>query len=186
MGYLQTNHSVDYHQILQDAKALKTLNPQILADLQQILHKDGFFKENQENNSPLIGVEKVIYEENSKSSGCGVLDTVENLEEKSMKKEEGVCESAKKKWWTPYEVFFLRGFVLFRKFLLKDEELTKLVEKYGVNLHFFNFFRFILHFFGFFIYILFFVIKSQRIGRKFLHISLKEMMFNVFIVGRRF
>ena len=116
MGYLQTNHSVNYRQILQDAKALKTLNPQILADLQQILHKEDFFKEDQENNSPIIGVAKTIYEENSMISGCGVLRTVENIEEKIERKEEWVEGSSKKKWWTPNEVlFFLMVFGFYQE-----------------------------------------------------------------------
>ena len=141
MFYLETNYAVDYRKILQDGKALKTLDPQILNDLQSILKHENFKKENQENNIAICLSEKFSCEDNLETEPMNKSQNISNTTNGPIKNSEDqtpfketITDSQKKRWWTPQEVNFIKLYKFLNKNgnFSKDEELTKLVEKYGV------------------------------------------------------
>lgn len=64
ISYLQTNISLDYRKVLQEGKDLKSLNPQILCNLEKLLEKEVFWPE-LKNNSPdfIMNLESLIEKE---------------------------------------------------------------------------------------------------------------------------
>ena len=108
MSYLQTNHYVDYRKILHDAQALKTLPPQILSNLQNILNNEMVAQDNQENATIGVFSEKNIMdtcsetEAHNKSNSLSTAPLETPMDKTPMK--ENAIDLQKKKWWTPKEV----------------------------------------------------------------------------------
>ena len=112
LSYFQSNHCFDYQKILHDAKALKTLHPQVLCELQNMLGHAGQENMAFENQENTMISEKLMAETNSETeahnkSNSMSVTPLENMAEKTPNKENQ--GEAKKKTWTPKEVKFLKN-----------------------------------------------------------------------------